>query len=190
MKKALFFILSLSMLFGYDLVLTKKEDVEKLNDIGLLCKKSEVGYICISSYDKKKLIKLKDYLEKMLGIKSFIYDDDKEKIVNTTKKILKTKASKPLPPKKVVVSKIPKKGFCIQVISSKNLNSLKKDFNKVKHFPYSRVEKIKGYYVIRVGQDSSSKKLKNLLKDVKEISKSAFIRKCDYIPARIVEKGR
>ncbi|EDM23462.1 tetratricopeptide repeat protein [Caminibacter mediatlanticus] len=82
-------------------------------------------------------------------------------------------------------SKIPiKTGYCIQALSSKNKELLIKKFKD--NFPYARIEKIGSFYVIRFFQEENIKDLKSVLPDIKKEYKSAFIRKCDYIPQRII----
>jgi len=79
---------------------------------------------------------------------------------------------------------LPKTGYCIQALSATKKNYLIKKFNS--SYKYARIEKINNYYVIRFFQEKQPKELKKYLKKIKKEYSSAFIRKCDYIPERIV----
>jgi len=160
----LFFLFIFVYSYAYELYVYKKSDYLTLNNIGIVCQKNQRGYLCAKSSDLEKLRRIKKYLTHF-GVNAEIIMENSE-----------NKA-------------IPKNGYCIQVLTSKRLNSLEKVFEKIKSFPYSGIEKIGGYYVIRVGQQKNYKSLKDILKNVKKDFKSAFIRKCDYIPERIV-KGK
>ncbi len=81
-------------------------------------------------------------------------------------------------------NQIPKSGYCIQALSATKKNYLIKKFNS--SYKYARIEKINNYYVIRFFQEKQPKELKKYLKKIKKEYTSAFIRKCDYIPERIV----
>ncbi len=77
-------------------------------------------------------------------------------------------------------------GYCIQLQSAKNLDFLKNSFKNISAFEYARIEKIGKFYVTRVGESPNKKDLKSYLKKLKPFYENAFIRKCDYIPSRIV----
>lgn len=76
--------------------------------------------------------------------------------------------------------------YSIQILSSKKVDDVKKEFNKVSKFPFARVEKVGKYYVLRIGNANSVKKLKPLLKKIKKSYKSAFIRVADILSKRII----
>jgi tetratricopeptide (TPR) repeat protein len=162
--RLLFFLFIVIYSYAYELYVYKKSDYLTLNNIGIVCQKNQRGYLCAKSPDLEKLTRVKKYLTHF-GVNAEIIMENSEN------------------------KDFPKNGYCIQVLTSKKLNLLENVFEKVKPFPYARIEKIGGYYVIRIGQQKNYKSLKNILKNVKKDFKSAFIRKCDYIPERIV-KGK
>ena len=166
MKKGLIFLLLFNIIFAYKLVVKSDKDYELLKTLGVECKKTQNTYVCVESNDKQKLENLKKYLQNNVGIKTYIVSDT----TNPTNNLIKT-------------------GYCIQVLSSKKASGLDDFFEKLKNLPYSRIEKIGNYFVLRIGESPKTHQLKSILKEVKKIKKDAFIRKCDLIPKRIIKSN-
>lgn len=76
--------------------------------------------------------------------------------------------------------------YSIQVISTKDIKKAKNVYKKISKYPYTRIEKIGSYYVVRVGNTRFTKELKPLLKEIKKFRKDSFIRIADIIPERII----
>lgn len=76
--------------------------------------------------------------------------------------------------------------YSIQILSTKNINYAKNEFKKVSKLPFTRIEKINSYYVLRVGEARSKKKLKSLLKKIRKVYKDASICIADIISDRII----
>ncbi|EDP76227.1 tetratricopeptide repeat protein [Hydrogenivirga sp. 128-5-R1-1] len=76
--------------------------------------------------------------------------------------------------------------YCIQVVSSKSLQPLKERFSSLSHLPYSRIEKVGGFYTIRIGFFKSPEEAEELYRKVKGLFRDAMLRKCRYAPERIV----
>ncbi len=79
-----------------------------------------------------------------------------------------------------------KEYYCVQLASSKRLESLKRVMKYVSTFPYVRIEKIGNYYVLRAGFSTRIENAKRLLKTARKIFKDAFVRKCIYDRNRII----
>ena len=78
------------------------------------------------------------------------------------------------------------KKYSIQVISTKSIKEAKSYYEKFKEYPFTRVEKINNYFVLRVGISKTVKSLKDILKKVKKIKKDAFVRTVYILPDRII----
>ncbi len=156
----LFFLFFTVYAFSYELYVYKKSDYLTLKNIGIVCQKTLKGYLCAKSDNFEKLKKIQNYVTHF-GVSANIVSEKKIK------------------------TDIPQNGYCIQVLSSKKLSDLETTFNNLSNFPYTRIEKIGKYFVIRVAQEKNYKNLQNILKKIKKEYHSAFIRKCDYIPQRI-----
>ncbi|NPB06336.1 MAG: SPOR domain-containing protein [Aquificae bacterium] len=76
--------------------------------------------------------------------------------------------------------------YCIQLLSSKRPEELLKAYEKVKDYPYARVEKIGPYYTLRVGRWGEKEAARELLKELKRSFPDAFVRSCYYLPERVV----
>ncbi len=74
--------------------------------------------------------------------------------------------------------------YCIQVASSKNEKDLIRLAQKLKGYPFVRVEKIGSLYTLRVGFWESSKGASSVLHSLKEEFRGSFLRICDYKPER------
>jgi len=174
MRFFIFFIFLFSNLFGYALVVNSKEDAKKMQKIGIECRfdKNNDFYVCTYSDDINQLRRVKDFLKSQYDIKAYITSSSMDSF-SLSKEFKKPQKSS------VKNKKLLKSGYCIQVISSKK--SLDNIFEKYKNFPYARIEKINGFYVLRVGEGSYSE-VKNLNKKI-----GGFIRKCDIVPQRIVK---
>jgi len=138
--------------------------IQKSKNLGIVCKKENNQYVCLKSDDLTQCLRLKSFLRKN-GVDAKI-SNQKECQLKDIRNI-----------------------YSIQILSTKNLNNAKKEFQKYKNFPYARIEKIKGIYTIRVGRDKNYKNLKPLLEQVKKIKKDAFIRKSDILNNRIIESN-
>ncbi|WP_457560305.1 tetratricopeptide repeat protein [Caminibacter sp.] len=153
-----FFIIFLFVFsFGYEVFVKNYSDALILKTLGIECSKNKKLYLC-ANYDDYNQTKQFINLCRQYGIKPV-----------------------------VKLNFIPKTGYCIQLSTSKRLDLLKKQYKKIDKFPLARIEKIGEFYVIRVGESKNYKDLKILINKLKSYNKSAFIRKCDYIPSRIVE---
>jgi len=177
MKKGFLLLLIFNLLFGYELIIKNKNDYQMLKNLGVQCIEQDDVYICVKSDNKAKLESLKKYLKDNLGVHAEVVDLSLEKIAPKTDN--KTELKKPPV----------KSGYCIQVLSSTKLAGFDDFFEKLKNIPYSRIEKIGNYFVLRVGEESSAQKLKSILSKVKKVKKDAFIRKCDIIPERIIKSN-
>jgi len=206
MKKILAVTLAGSFVFGaYYLAVKDKRSAEILNALGVECKPKNGGYFCVESEDKWQLLRIKYYIKNNLDIDAYILEQNqtlpkeandeeitkpkpevKKAEIKKREKVAKEKTKKAEVKKNV---SIPKKGYCVQVVSSNSKDSLLNEFEKLKSYPASRLEKIGRYYVIRVGQSRSSKSLKSLLEKIRTDYPNAFVRKCDYILRRMIKRG-
>lgn len=76
--------------------------------------------------------------------------------------------------------------YCIQLYTSKSKEKSIKYYEFVKNLPDARIEKINEYYTLRVGFFQKRDKAINILKRAKKLFKDSFLRKCYYIPKRII----
>ncbi|WP_456456824.1 SPOR domain-containing protein [Thermovibrio sp.] len=74
--------------------------------------------------------------------------------------------------------------YCIQVASGKREEDLVKMAQKLKDYPFVRVEKIGGIYTLRVGFWESSKDAVSVLRSLRKEFKGSFVRTCYYKPQR------
>ncbi len=162
MKKILTFIVFTLSLFAYDVYVYEPADMFIMNNLGIECQKQNKGYLCAKYNSMEKAVEFKNYLSQF-GINAVI----KNNTIQKSGKYLKT-------------------GYCIQVLSSTKLKPIKKIYDKIKDFSDARIEKIGRYYTLRVGESKNSGILKKILQKIKKYNFSSFIRKCDYIPSRIV----
>jgi hypothetical protein len=177
MKKGLFFVLFSVFLLGATLAVKKSESV-LLRKCGIKCQ--SFGKYCVfAEGDREELSQIKKYLLKEYGIKSFFISSEinlpKIKKTNTViEPILKKKKFENL-------SELSKKEiYSYQVFTSLNLKAALKVFEKVKKYPHARIEKIRRFFVVRVGIFKTYKK-------AKEKKLPFFLIKCYYIPSRIIE---
>jgi len=204
--KKLYFLLIAQLLFSYQLVVKNFKYVGMLNDLGVLCEKDGGYYVCAQSNSKERLKRVQEYLQNNLNIKTYIIKGKSDyysivKPAAAKKEVVSKKPKRVYKPEPQVMEKPQninypvkkpsgqiKSGYCIQIISSDRLKKMEKIFQNI-HLPLSRIEKIGGYYVIRAGESRHVKSLKPFLQDAKKINKSAYIRKCDLIPQRIIRKN-
>ncbi len=168
----------------YDTADNLKSLKEKLSKLGIDdCEEKDKRLICLYTNDINQVLRLRDYLENN-GIYSLIEEvisqektsksaQNKKENENTTETVKRQ-------------DNIVKDAYCIQVSSSTRLQDLKKQFNKIKNYPYTRIEKIGKFYTLRVGLSKEYRQIKPLLSNVKFYFKDAFIRKCDYYPDRVI----
>jgi len=76
--------------------------------------------------------------------------------------------------------------FCVQIGSFSKKELALEFFNKVKHLPEARIEKIGWFYTVRVGLKEKRKDIILLYKELKKEFKDAWLRTCYYIPSRII----
>ena len=77
--------------------------------------------------------------------------------------------------------------YCVQVATDTSAERLIKLAEKLKDFPYVRVEKIGRYYTLRVGFDRTYQEDKKLAQEIsKKLHKRVFPRVCAYRPERWV----
>lgn len=76
--------------------------------------------------------------------------------------------------------------YCVQLVSSKNLNHVKRLIKRVSTFPDVRIEKIGNYYVLRAGFFRDIRNAKKLERRAKDIFRDAFSRRCAFLPERIL----
>ncbi|MEO1928346.1 MAG: cellulose synthase subunit BcsC-related outer membrane protein [Nautiliaceae bacterium] len=181
MKKVVLLICVIVELFAYSLVVNDKSDANKLKKAGMNCvlDKNNNYYRCATSNDIAQLKRIQQYIAKTYKINAFIAQDSDTANMVDVKKI--TSPLKKRSNKKLKTTDIKKTGWCLQISSSTSKNSILRIFKKYRDYPLARVEKIGGYYVLRIGEGSYSDIIS--LKD--EINKG-IVRKCDYIPQRIV----
>ncbi len=198
MKKGIFFLFFI-YLFSYQLVI-KKSDIPSLEEIGLSCSVENNNCILMESRDLKKLLSIKSYLKSEYMIDSKIINNNdmenkKSKIKSNffNEKIVAYSFDDSEIKKSVDYSlniKFPKKVlkhiYSYQLATFKNLNNAKKLLNKIKNYRYVRIEKIKGYYVIRIGIYFKYKIAKREYKYLKNKLKYGILIKCFYIPNRVV----
>ena len=81
--------------------------------------------------------------------------------------------------------------YCIQLYTSKSKEKSIKYYEFVRNLPDARIEKVGKYYILRVGFFQKKDEAIKILKKVKKIFKDALLRKCYYIPKRIIyPKGK
>ena len=186
MKKFWLLLLSFVFIFGYSLGVKDIKSKNLLEEKGFNCKKSEGFYICATSKDINYLLRIKNFLKNSYKIDTLIINNNlsfKKKINTNVKK--NNFSTNKLSPSSGYSSIQKTSAYCIQVLSSQNLNASKKNFNLFKNLPFTRIEKIGNFYVLRIGE-SSFQSVKALLPSVKNYYKKAFVRKCDLIPSRII----
>ena len=181
MKKVLIFILMISEIFAYSLVVNNKLDANKLKKAGMNCvfDKNNNYYRCVTSDDIAQLKRIQQYIAKTYKITTFIAQDSGNSAIrfNSENLISKPKSRKT----KNIISKEVTSGWCLQVSSSTSKDGILKMFKEYSSYPLARVEKIDGYYVLRIGEGSYSE-----IKSLKSEIKKGLIRRCDYIPQRVV----
>jgi len=167
MRFLILFIMVVSA-FSYELAVLNKKESEKLGSVGFSCEKRENMYVCFSSDDMKELKRVKDFLKVKFNINARILNKK-----TTVSKSVKVPQKRELP--KSVTG-----NYCIQILSFKNLETGKKRFEFYKKFPFARVEKIGGFYVLRIGE-GNYRNIERLKKRV-----DGMVRKCDLKPERII----
>lgn len=173
-----FFIISTA--FAYNLVVSSKENSEKLENIGFVCEEKYNKYVCLSSPDLDELKKVKDFLLDRFHINAEIVTDLKKYQNHNIKPIKRNKISTTKQAK--ILKKVKShSNYCIQLMSFKNFNNAKKVFNWYKQYPFTRVEKIEGFYVVRVGEGNFDD-----INELKKILKKGIVRKCDLKYDRII----
>ncbi|WP_456480548.1 tetratricopeptide repeat protein, partial [Nautilia sp.] len=198
MKKMLLIgIMFLEVLFSYTLIVTQKSDADKLKTVGIKCVYDSVNqnYRCVKSADLLQLKRIKNYMKKEYGIDSYIAQDNYVKNRNTlseTGNIKNVQTDNMNVSKETVINDvpiqtadIPRSGYCIQVASSPFKKGMLKLFAKYADKPLARVEKIGSNYVLRIGESRNYRDIKKLYRQINR----GFIRKCDYIPKRIIKSG-
>ena len=185
MKKIWLLLLSFVFIFGYSLGVKDIKSKNMLEKKGYNCIKSEGFYICATSNDINYLLRIKNFLKNSYKIDTLIINNNLsfKKKINTNVK--KSNFNTTNLPSSSNSSAQKTSGYCIQVLSSQNLNATKKIFNVFKNLPFTRIEKIGNFYVLRIGE-SSFQSVKALLPSVKNHYKNAFVRKCYLIPSRII----
>jgi hypothetical protein len=184
MKKGVFLLLSIVNLFSYELAVNMS-DAKKLRECGIECQPR--GSVCVfaKSFDKAQLERIKYYIKSEYGIESFYVKSVPKKVkkvlnngLNTTEKTVSVHKE----PKKAGVNNVSVKKtvYSYQVFTADNLQAALRAYEKVKHLPYARIEKIGKYYVVRVGAYNS-------YKEAKKAGLNYFLMKCYYIPERIVK---
>ena len=111
-----------------------------------------------------------------------------KKVAATTKKI-KLKSSTDAGGKEKKKETLSRKidYYCVQVATDSSSQKLIRLAQKLKNFPYVRVEKIGNFYTLRVGFEKSYKKNKKLAREIrKKIRSKVFPRICVYRPERWV----
>jgi len=78
------------------------------------------------------------------------------------------------------------KFYCVQVLSSRDLNSAKVVYENLSNYPYARVEKIGNYYTLRVGLWKSKQEAEEYFSEIKKLYPQSFLRTCYYLEERIV----
>jgi len=77
--------------------------------------------------------------------------------------------------------------YSIQVYTSENLKMAILVYDRLKNYPYDRIEKIGDYYVVRVFKAKTIKKLRKLLINIQKLYPRAFMRNIDWKPKRIIK---
>ena len=199
MKRGVIFLFII-YLFSYQLVI-KKYDISSLEEIGLSCSVENNNCILMESRDLKKLLSIKSYLKSEYMIDSKIINNNnmenkKSKIKSNffNEKIVAyffdDSELKKSVNDSICFMKLPKKTlkhiYSYQVATFKNLDNAKKFLNKIKNYRYIRIEKIKGYYVVRIGIYFKYKIAQRKYKYLKNKLKVGMLIKCFYIPKRVV----
>ena len=198
MKRGVVFVF-ISYLFSYQLVI-KKSDISSLEEIGLSCSVENNNCILMESRDLKKLLSIKSYLKSEYMIDSEIINNNMENKKSEIKsnffneKIVAyffddSKIKKSINDS-ICIMKLPKKTlkhiYSYQLATFKNLDKAKRFLNKIKNYRYVRIEKIKGYYVVRIGIYFKYKIAQRKYKYLKNKLKVGMLIKCFYIPKRVV----
>jgi len=76
--------------------------------------------------------------------------------------------------------------YCVQLGSFSKKETAMELFNQVKYLPHARMEKIGGFYIIRVGLGEKEIDVYSLYKRLKTKFRDAWLRRCYYVPSRIV----
>ncbi|WP_457570314.1 SPOR domain-containing protein [Desulfurobacterium sp.] len=82
--------------------------------------------------------------------------------------------------------------YTIQLTNTKSKKEAERIFNKIQNLEYSRIDKVKTRYKVRVGLFKTKQEAKNYLKkhpEIKKISPSAYITLNYYNPERTIKKG-
>ena len=196
--KILLLFITFILSFGYELGVSNQKDAQKLESIGFSCNKQNNLYICLGSNDLNELRRVQDFLHIKFNIKTQIMKSINQsdmQISNPVKHHKKIKnpsnpTEEPLVNNSLknninstVYKKAPsfiKHGYCIQTGSFKRLINAKIIYRKYKSHPFTRIEKIGNFYVVRTGE-GSFKTIKNSASNIKGV-----ITKCDIIPQRII----
>ncbi|AAC07561.1 SPOR domain-containing protein [Aquifex aeolicus] len=76
--------------------------------------------------------------------------------------------------------------YCVQVASSEKLEDLIPLFEKFKNMDNVRIEKIGGFYTLRIGFYLNKSDVLKILPEIKEKYRDAFVRVCEYDLSRVV----
>jgi len=181
MKKGVFLLLSILSLYGYELAVNMA-DAGKLRECGIECQPQENICVFAKSFDKAQLERIKNYIKTEYGIESFYVKSVPKKVNkinnNVNDNVKKVRVSEK--PKKTPAENIKKTVYSYQVFTADNLKAALRAYEKVKHLPHARIEKIGKYYVVRVGAYDN-------YKEAKKAGLNYFLMKCYYIPKRIVK---
>ncbi|OMH40656.1 SPOR domain-containing protein [Desulfurobacterium indicum] len=82
--------------------------------------------------------------------------------------------------------------YTIQLTNTKSKKEAERIFNKIRNLEYSRIDKVKTRYKVRVGLFKTKQEARNYLKnhpEIKKISPSAYITLNYYSPERTIKKG-
>jgi tetratricopeptide (TPR) repeat protein len=151
-------LFSIQALFGYYLAVFNQKDASVLKNLDISCEYEDGIYVCAQNKSLFPLLKLKSRVLNA-GINAYILNYSK------------------LPPQN---------GYCVQVLSSKKLAPMVKIYEKIKNYPYARLEKIGDYYSIRIGEERSLRKILPYLRKVRNLYPNAFARKCEFLFYRMV----
>jgi hypothetical protein len=80
-----------------------------------------------------------------------------------------------------------KQEYSIQAYTSENLKMAITAYDRLKIYPYDRIEKIGDYYTVRIFRSDSVKNLRKVLYKVKKLYPRAFIRNIKWDVKRIIE---
>jgi len=82
--------------------------------------------------------------------------------------------------------------YCIQALSTNSEKEALRAYEKLSDLPNARVEKIGNLYTLRVGLWERKEEALSLLSSVRSEFPDAFVRRCYYIPERVIaeSKGR